>query len=264
MASITASDFSSWGAVSLLLLNLGVATLNQWHLSALRKSEQKQAAALASTRSILELSVGQHSEGQALVHQRRLDASVELWEAVVRIRTDLGMPVFVYGILLPSEYDRVLLDPENQLAGMASLFPEGEVGRLLAFTNPLEKHRPLVGEQLWLHFHIYRAFLGRLATLISFGIRDRHFTDWRLDNGVRQLIGYVLPRETVDQLLDTTPQLGDPQAVVSALEAVILEDIRSILSGKDASKQTMETALQIRAGIDAYEREAKKQAKGIR
>lgn len=262
--TITASDFGSWGAVLLLLANLVVAGLGQWQLSALRRQEERQAADLASTRSILEMSVSQHSDGQVQVQQHRFDAALELWDAAIRMRNELGMPVFVYGILMPSEYDQVLLNPENQLAGMAALFPETEVSRLLTFTNDLEKHRPLVGEQLWLHFYIYRAFLGRLATLISLGIRDRHFADWRLDVGVRQLIGYVLPRETVDRLLDTTPALGDPQVVVSALEAVVLEDIRNILSGKEASKETMETALHIRAGIDAYEREAKKQQKGIR
>lgn len=220
---------------------------SQWRRDEQRALETLRSD-LAGNRILLDAAIRSHASGQDLFQQRRVAAVERLWTAVLELRDRLSGPVFFFGILLPSEYDSVFEKGGAFAASIAELTDDTIVGAMKP-TREVENDRPHLGDTLWLQFFIYRAFLGRLAHLVVEGKRHRHIPDWREDDGVSQLLGHVLPEQTVVSLLGSKK---DPSAVNKAtnmLESLILREISLITSGRRSSLESFENAKKLREAL---------------
>lgn len=245
------------GGWSVLLVGLS-AFLSRFflerQLSRWRRDEQLVLETLRSelsgSRLLLEAATKSHSSGQDLLQQRRVAAVERLWLGVLQLRERFSTPVFFFGILLPSEYDSVF-EKEGPLADMISKITEETIQSAVEPTAQLESDRPQLGEALWLRFFIYRAFLARLAYLIVSGKNRRHIKDWREDGGVRQQLGHVLSKDALESLLSTASDVNSIHRAVNMVEALLLEEISLITSGRRSSFESFENARELRAAMSA-------------
>ncbi|MFQ6028403.1 MAG: hypothetical protein ACE5Q6_12995, partial [Dehalococcoidia bacterium] len=186
--------------------------------------------------------------GQNLFQQQRLAAVGRLWTSVLELREHFSRPVIYFTILEPSEYDSVF-EKGGPLSKSISDFDNESTALLPKQTAHVEKDRPDLGETLWYQFYSYRAFIGRIGYLIREGIRQGHFTDWRDDPGVHQLLCYVLSEQQYMPLLNSKK---DPSALYKALgllESLILREISLITSGRQSSFESFENAEELRDAL---------------
>jgi hypothetical protein len=223
-------------------------------LSRWRRDEQLMLETLRSelsgNRLLLEAAIKSYTSGQDLLQQRRVAAVERLWAGVLQLRERFSAPVFFFGILLPSEYDSVF-EKDGPLADTVSKTTEETIQSAIDATTHLESDRPHLGEALWLRFFIYRAFLARLAYLIVSGKKRRHIQDWRSDGGVRQQLGHVLSKDTVESLLRSADDPNSINRAINMLESLLLEEMSLITSGRRSSFESFENAKDLRAAMSA-------------
>jgi hypothetical protein len=243
-----------WSAVLIAVSAFVSKLVTERVLSKWRRDEQREMEMLRSeltdSRAVLDAAIRGFASGEGLSHQKRIEGVDALWAAVLELRHGLSGPVFFYGILLPSEYDDVL-QKDGAIAASISGLSDSTMHQTLSSVSPVERQRPFVGETLWLRFFIYRAFLGRLAHLIVDGKRKGHIPDWRDDSGVGQLLGHVLQKKALEQLLQSKK---DPTAInraLNSLESLILEEMSLITSGQRSSLASFENARQLRDALSS-------------
>lgn len=182
------------------------------------------------------------SSEQTLAQKRRLEAVDELWKSVVKLRDHFSPAIFFFSILHPDEYQNALTK-SNMAAAISQIDDEFFVTGADMVAS-LESQRPYLGETLWLRFFIYRAFVGRLAVLIT-QIKDgRSIDDWRKDPGVQQHLSSILTKEEWASLKQASP--FDVHYALNLLEAKLLEEISYVLSGRRSSLESFENAQDLR------------------
>lgn len=218
-----------------------------------RRAEQSELEKLRNVfgtdRLLLESAARSFQVSQDSYQQKRLIAVERIWAAVIRLRQDFSRPVFFFSILIPSEYAKQLDNREMLGASMETVTPES-ISDVMKWTQELESDRPFLGETLWIQFFAYRAFMGRIAFLIIDKKRQRKVSDdWRSDNGLRQILSWVLPSKEVTSLLDGKEVLGDVNRAINALEGQMLREISMITSGKRSSLESFENAKSLKDAI---------------
>ena len=209
--------------------------------------------ALAGDKLLFESAIRGFQVGQDAHQPKRLSAIEALWSEVLRLREEFSQPVFFCSIFVPAEYDSLLRERGDLIALIAE-FNIQSIAENMRQGGLLERERPYLGETLWLQFFIYRAFLGRLAIVLSDGVRKGRLEDWRKDDGIRQIISNLLPSETVVSLLEKSPFIAAISRTVNALETLLLKEISLIVSGRRSSFESFENAKELRAAMDGVER----------
>jgi len=182
-------------------------------------------------------------------HQpKRLGAVERLWIEVLRLRDEFSQPIFFCSIFMPGEYESLLKSRKDLLTPIATIDSEVIVA-VVKKSKSLECDRPYLGETLWLQFFIYRAFLARLALILSKGVRDCHLQDWRQDDGIRQILSAVLTPETLSLYLEKSEFIVAINLTVNALERSMLEEISRIVSGVRSSFESFENAKHLQDAI---------------
>jgi Adenylate and Guanylate cyclase catalytic domain len=165
-----------------------------------------------------------------LTLQKRLAAGEALWSVVLDLRETLSAAVNFYAILQPQEYDSVFEETDKTQYLVSSITDQAIVDAMRR-TSRVENDRPYLSDVLWSLFFIYRAFLGRLAALIEMGKRKRHIEDWRMDRGVRQILGNVFQEQELKHLLGSDRDPNAIYRIVDRLQCLILEQVRLVASG---------------------------------
>jgi len=163
--------------------------------------------------------------------QKRIAAGETLWTTVLDFRERLSAVIFFYTILVPSEYDSVFESPSKTRDIVAGVNDQ-LIADAMQRAQKVEANRPYLGDSLWSHFYIYRAFLGRLAALIVMGKRDRHIADWRDDNGIRQILGSLFDKDKLDAFLATKNNLHAINQILDQLQQLMLDGISRISTGQ--------------------------------
>jgi hypothetical protein len=166
-----------------------------------------------------------------LVLQKRLSATETLWSAVLDLKERFSAVIFFYTILVPSEYDSVF-EPNSKTRDMIGSVTDELIGEAMRHAERVENGRPYLGDTLWSQFFVYRAFLGRLASLIVLGKRRRHVGDWREDNGIRQILGSVFEKGQLDAFLASTQNPHAINQVLDRLQNMMLNEISRISAGQ--------------------------------
>lgn len=96
----------------------------------------------------------------------------------------------------------------------------------------LDKHRLFSGDRLWLIFFIIRAVYMRSSLLIARSFQTNDYVDWRLDDGIRQLLSAVLPEALVADV--RARPAGGLTVAIDQLEARFLHEATRVMSGSKA------------------------------
>ena len=164
-----------------------------------------------------------------LLAQKRISAGEELWSAVLDLKERLSAPVFLFTILHPSEFDSAF-DENGRTADLVASITDELIAESITRTRQVEKDRPYLGETLWAQFFVYRAFLGRLAALITIGKHRHHICDWREDSGVRQMLASIFPAEELESLISGEWNPHAIHNVLAKLESLLLVELGRITS----------------------------------
>jgi len=213
--------------------------------SSWRRSEQSALEAvkhaLSSERVFLESAIRGAQQGLDSIQDRRMAAIEKLWNGVLSLRANFSPVIFFYQILLPTEYDAQYKAGQTLAASIKDVNDQTTISAIKG-VDSVEQERPYLGETLWLKFFVYRAFLGRIAHLITEGKRSGHFIDWTSDKGVRQIVSRALSSSRVQAILDGPRASLEIRRLSDELEWSILEEISLILSGKRSAAESFENA----------------------
>jgi hypothetical protein len=170
-----------------------------------------------------------------LVLKKRLAAAETLWTTVLDLRERFSAVIFFYTILVPSEYDSVF-EPNSKTRDMVATINDEMISDAVGRVQRVEEHRPYLGDSLWSRFFVYRAFLGRLAVLVTMGKRDHHIRDWRDDDGIRRILGSSSEKSQLEAFLGSNNNLLAVNQILARLEQSMLDEISQISSGQQSSK----------------------------
>ena len=231
-----------WTAITIGVIAAATKLVNERIFSKWRREEQSDLESLrhsfSSERLLLESTIRGSQQGRDASHEKRLAAVERLWSAVLQLREASGGIVLFYGVLAPEEYDTVYRKGGSFAAGISNVNDDYITG-FMKKVDDVESLRPYLGEVLWLRFFIYRAFVGRLGFIITRGKEKGRIEDWRTDNGVRQILAGILPSGTFDSL---TKNFGSIYPLFAQLDAIILEEISLIVSGRRSASESFESA----------------------
>jgi hypothetical protein len=160
---------------------------------------------------------------------KRVSAAERLWSAVLQLKQELSLAVFFLTMLMPSEYDSALED-DGKMRDVVSSITDEQVSATLDRASQIEHDRPYLSDQLWSQFFVYRAFLGRLATLITMGKQRGHIPNWRTDGGVRQILNAAFSQEDLDRILDADNNPHAINRILDHLQSLMLKEIDRISS----------------------------------
>ena len=231
-----------WTVVTVAAIAWTTKLVSERILSRWRREEDSALESLrhsfSSERVLLESTIRGSQQGRDASHEKRLAAIERLWQAVLQLReASDGIRLF-YGVLAPEEYDPVYRKGGSFAAGIGNVNDDYITG-FMKKVDDVESLRPYLGEVLWLRFFIYRAFVGRLGFIITRGKEKGRIEDWRTDDGVRQILAGILPSGTFDSL---TKNFGAIYPLFAQLEAIILEEISLIVSGRRSASESFESA----------------------
>ena len=184
----------------------------------------------------------------------RIKAVDDLWREVLRVRDATANPLTMLDILLPSEYQRFVTDSDFR----NSIPKLGDNMHIL--NSSIEHVRPLVGDNLFNMFFLYRATLGRIWALLEKGIREGHVKPWFKDKSIRWNLRQILSAEQMGVFESRTEM--HLIWTRSQMEDRILAALREILVGTQAATVGMEQASRIRDAVDSIRFEAEQQAIG--
>lgn len=176
-------------------------------------------------------------EGQRASAEWRMKSVYVLWSEVVRIRNEAPVAIGFQDILLRNE-----LNQPKALQELGELVRENMTESILQGME-VEQVRPFVGEPLYLQFFIYRAVTGRVAYLLEKGVKARKLEPWYEDDGIHQLLDYVLTKSEVREL--KRQDISQLHWVQNAIEAKILDGMQRLIAGEVSSQESVEQAQKI-------------------
>lgn len=224
---------------------------SRWRREEHEALEQVRSS-LESSRMLLEAAIQSYSGGQSVFQARRVEAIEHLWSSVVEMREAFAGVFTFYSVLLPEEYARAYRDNRGAAALIQDVTDE-TIAAVLQASKSVERYRPHLGETLWSQFFIYRAFLGRIGHLIARGKEEGRFSDWRDDDGVRQILSQVLPEEVMEKVLAARHDVRALHWVESELQGLMLQEISLIVSGSRSSEESFKNAKRLRESLAQLE-----------
>ena len=168
-------------------------------------------------------------EAQRAAAEKRIAAAEELWREVIRIRAEAAPAVGFQDLLLEDELNK----PEvyKSLKDMMS----SDVLEAALRNLTIDGVRPFVGEALYFQFYIYRAVNGRVAFLLEKGLKSGEIAPWYKDDGINQLLGFVLTKAEIKQF--QRQRISQLHWVQTAIEEKILSSLQKLIAGEISSEE---------------------------
>ena len=194
-------------------------------------------------------------EGQRVAAEWRAKTADAMWREVLRLRNE-APPVLTYlDILNPDEYQLFVTRPDLRELALSL-----EDERAWFWNPDIEYVRPFLGEDLFLMFFVYRAWLGRVAFLLDRDVREGKVKPWFDDSGISQLLRMVLVEKEMKQL-ERLP-VSQFHWTSNAIEGKILDRLRQVISGEVSTTEGLEQAWRVREVVEQFEAEDRRQCVG--
>ena len=246
--------FGGWSAILIAASLWSSKLVSERVLSKWRREEQASIETIrdvvAKDRISLESATKSQLGIQDASHQKRLAAIDQLWRCTRALRNHFSGVVFFFEILMPDEYNTDGLR-NGTFASSIENVDQDFIQEKMSSIEMLEDTRPYLGETLWLRFFVYRAFLGRLAVLISDGKKLKNIRSWREDDGVRQILKNVLSSRIYDSVFTESKSYFPVNIVINTLESLILEEIAQIISGRHSAIESFNSSQSLRDALSA-------------
>jgi len=185
-------------------------------------------------------------------NEKRIASLNKVWTGMLDIKGNLPVLVFnTYSILTKEEIIKLPEDKNEYFKELISSFNAQEYhlhGHKII--KEVEETRPFIGENLWLVFFVYQAFLQRLTYLIDDGLKKGKIVYWKEDkNFIDQMLGVVIKPEELQQLFRN--DVASFNNVLNFLEFKALNDISEQISGKRMTEETVSQAIALSKLVQA-------------
>ncbi len=177
---------------------------------------------------------------------RRLDHFEKLWNAMLRIKKNFpALCGIAYTILTRDEIEQLPTANSPKFRSLISGFDSiGFFSAHEEIVAEVELSRPFVGHHAWNTFFVYQALHGRLAYLISDGLKKGKIMFWLDDKPfIDQVIGISVDQSAQSQLFEK--QSLAYQNIVNHLELELVNEITSQVSGHSVAQETIRHAVEI-------------------
>jgi hypothetical protein len=211
-------------------------------------------ARLDQDRAIQAVATASFNAGHSAAHERRLKAIDKLWQAFILVKKETGGVLTIVDILTDSEFLEIPHD--SRINFITKDLSDDEIVKMTVKLNEgIELVRPFVGESLWALFYAYRALRMRLIYLIFIGVKENKMKDWKNDNGILQLLKYVL----TDKEMETfkSKSFGAMSFFSETIESRIIEFSQKIISGETSAQVGLDQAKKIMAAASNLNRKIK-------
>jgi hypothetical protein len=192
--------------------------------------------------STLKSSVDMLTASNSGLHPHIIETVSTMWGLIVAMKHNFSGMVTFDTVFLASEASAAFKD-QNKHANLIAHVAKhrNEFDNLAAngavLEPNLDKHRLFCGDRLWLLFFIIRAVYLRASLLIAQSFQKGDYDDWRKDDGIRQLLSAVLPKDFVEKV--RARQAGGLQSAIDQLEAQFLHEATRVMSGSKAMADSL-------------------------
>lgn len=182
-----------------------------------------------------------------IAHAKVVDAQRELWGGVLAIRSAVGAQLLHHQLYTTEEIPKLYKVIADYLP---SQLDKDFRQRNLDLAGGFESVRPLVGEELWTRFHVYRAFSFRLAWKAEQCAKNGRFYPWnqtpdgKPDAGTTQLVSAMFSESELEAM-KVDP--GHAHEILRAIEQKILAAMNDQLFGSHYVSLSADQQKQMRA-----------------
>lgn len=208
-----------------------------------RKIEQLRDE-LAQHQSIRSAATAALTATHVAGYDRTLQALETIWAETVRLREKLPLRAGHADLLLPEEYEEAFSDNENYRQLVENVDEYAEMMELYGERTDVEVARAFAGEFMFSLFYAYRAFSGRVASLILRDFKtDGVVRSWHDDKALKDLLVAVLSRE--EQAHVNSTNIMRLRTVQQMIERKMLSHIASVVSGESSANVNLQQAYRI-------------------
>lgn len=191
---------------------------------------------------------------------KRVDAFQQLWKNLLLLRNNLHNSIFIYDIIIPKDFPMVFKN--NKFESLIPTDSKSEIFDKIELKSNIEDLRPLIGEELWTNFFVYRAILGRLSYKLCDIREKRVMWNWNeIEPGVSDIHMYSL----LEQIFNSEQieiikemQIGAPKVILDIIEQKVLKIINSEITGSSISKFNFNQALEYSQLLNESEKDIPK------
>jgi hypothetical protein len=175
---------------------------------------------------------------------RTLQALEVIWAETVRLRDKLPLYAGHADLLLPDEYEEAVTTNPNFRGLIENVDEHAEAMDLYSDRTDVEIARAFAGEYAFSLFYAYRAFTGRVATLLPADFQQNGTVRcWHGDKALKELLATVLTPDELTQV--EAAQTQRLRLVQQLVERKIVSHIGSVVSGELSANVNLEQAHRI-------------------
>jgi len=218
--------------------------LNKWKSSYQKDIENLKVQSNANN-IILNSLTNSFSNIYVSSNSKRIEALMTVWENINELKSMQPTLASLYSILIKEEIINIPNTTNKHTKACIEEFrPEEYLEKHFKITNEIKKLRPIIGENLWLIYFVYQAFLGRLIILLQMGLGKGKVDYWQDDETfINQVLGIVIKPEELSRLI--VDKIPSSDNVINFLELKAISDISEQISGKRMNEEAVTQALKL-------------------
>lgn len=176
------------------------------------------------------------TDGQRILHTRKLDAVAALWSELVDLRDKIPAVFSCLDFFVEGEYS-TLVEREDYRELVAAAIQEHFVDCVNEVS--LQNARLFGGESLYLVVFSYRQILGRILYQLEIGYERRTLDAWYLESGMQQILNATFSADEISTI--TMTEANTLNRARQLLELRFLNKANDVLSGRDAALETFDS-----------------------
>jgi len=218
--------------------------LNKWKSTYQKEIENLKAQSSANNLLLSNLT-NSFSNIYLSSNPKRIDSLMLVWEKMIELKIMQPSLASLFSILVKDEITNIPNSTNNHIKICIEKFrPEEYFRKHFKINDEIKKIRPLIGENLWLTYHVYQAFLGRLIVLLQKGLEKGKVDYWQDDETfINQVLGIVIKPDEFSKLISKNHPSSDN--VLNFLELKAISDITEQISGKRINEESVTQALRL-------------------
>lgn len=187
-------------------------------------------------------------------NKRRVENIEQVWAIMMKMKWQIPPLVnFAYKALTREELENLPNSTNISLQDLISQFnPEDFFNSQHELFTQAEQKRPFLGENMWMHFYVYQAFIGRTIFLLYDGLKKGKVKHWKDDEPIiRDILRAVISDDELKKLI-----MNDFIAfnnILSFLESQVTIDITEQLTGKRITEQSVKYSIDLSRMSQSHE-----------
>jgi len=249
------------GTAAVLALVLGwfskyfIRRLDQRNQHSFDKRLEEIKGAITKGNNTLNTTIGSYLSSSQKILDKKIQAYETLWASVTKLKGDMAQGIFFVHDIFPykwfaehSSFEK-LNNNRNLGPAIRAYSIDKNVTVLLDNYKQIEACKPYVTDKSYMRYYAYQAVIGRFTHEFIDAYSNRKLYCWKEDSHLNDIIKVILTEEEIKNIYDL--ELGSITRLVNLLEYKILEDIRSTLSIKDNTEDTISYLKQIESILSA-------------